>query len=99
MKRDMELIRKLILKIEDCPSGWAPSDLSVEGHSADEIGYHLYLIVDSGLAAGSDISDRGSSGPTYLISHLTPAGHDFAERGKRDKSAIGNVGKQKSRLT
>ncbi len=79
MKRDMELIRKLILKIEDAPGGWAPSDLSIEGYTSEQIGYHSCLIVESGLAIGNDITPRGSSGPKYMLSRLTPAGHDFAE--------------------
>jgi len=79
MKRDMELIRKLILRIEDHPSGWAPSDLTVEGYSREQIGYHCYLIVASGLAAGADITSLESDGPECRITHLTAAGHDFAE--------------------
>lgn len=79
MKRDMELIRKLILKIEDDPSGWAPPDLSIEGYTSEQIGYHSYLIAESGLAVGNDITCSGASGPVYMLSHLTPAGHDFAE--------------------
>jgi len=79
MKRDMELIRKIILKIEDHPSGWAPSDLTIEGFSREQIGYHCYLIVDSGLAAGTDVTALESDGPEYRVTHLTAAGHDFAE--------------------
>ncbi len=79
MKRDMELVRKLILKIEDHPSGWAPSELTIEGYSRQQIGYHCYLIVDSGLAVGRDMTTTPSGGPEYLITHLTSAGHDFAE--------------------
>ena len=79
MKRDMELIRKLILQIEDSPNGSAPSQLQIEGYTAEQIGYHAYLLVDSGLAVGSDVTNSGSSGPEYLISYLTWAGHDFAD--------------------
>ena len=37
MKRDMELIRKMILLIEDHPSGWAP-DIEIVGYTAQQIG-------------------------------------------------------------
>lgn len=78
MKRDMNLIRKMILLMEDNPSGWAP-DMGIEGYSAEQIGYHAYLLVDSGLASGSDVTDTKSSGPDYILNHLTSAGHDFAD--------------------
>ena len=34
MKRDLDLIRKIILAIEDHPSGWAPPPLSFPRHTA-----------------------------------------------------------------
>jgi hypothetical protein len=79
MKRDMDLIRKMILLIEDHPSGWAPPKIEIEGYSPEQIGYHSYLLVDSGLADGIDASDTESTGPEYMIRHLTSAGHDFAD--------------------
>lgn len=82
MKRDLELIRKMVLFIEGDPSGWAPSRIEIDGYTAHQIGYHSYLLVDSGLAVGSDVSTTGSSGPYYLISHLTSAGHDFADNAR-----------------
>jgi hypothetical protein len=78
MKRDMELIRKMVLKMDDSPTGWA-HDVNIEGYTPDEIGYHGYLLVDSGLAVGVDMTCSGSSGPEYVLSHLTSAGHDFAD--------------------
>lgn len=78
MKRDMDLIRKMVLLIEEHPDGWAP-DIKIDGYTTDQIGYHSYLLVESGLAAGIDLTDTGSTGPIYSVSHLTPAGHDFAD--------------------
>ncbi len=78
MKRDMELIRKMVLLMEEHPSGCAP-DMKVDGYSAEQIGYHAYLLVDSGLATGHEVTTLGSSGPEYILNHLTSAGHDFAD--------------------
>ncbi|MGO8899723.1 MAG: DUF2513 domain-containing protein [Isosphaeraceae bacterium] len=78
MKRNMDLIRKMVLLIEDHPTGWAP-EVKMEGYTADQIGYHSYLLVDSGLAVGANLTDSGDSGPCYSIMHLTSAGHDFAD--------------------
>jgi len=82
MKRDMDLIRKMVLFIEDQPSGYAPDDLRLEGYTENQIGYHAYLLVDSGLAVGCDKTDSGDDGPNYSLSHLTSAGHDFAENAR-----------------
>ncbi len=79
MKRDMDLIRKLVLAIESCSDGWPKEDLKIDGYTADQIGYHAFLLVDAGLASGADVTSSGSSGPEYLLSHLTWAGHDFAD--------------------
>src|SRR5439155_7767741 len=94
MKRDMELIRKMVLLIEQQPHGWAPNNINVDGYTDEQITYHAYLLVDSGLAAGSDITTTGSSGPEYVITCLTSAGHDFAGASRNEnvwKKATGIV--------
>ena len=78
MKRDMDLIRKLVLLIEDSPKGWSP-ELKIDGFTPSQIGYHSYLLVDSGLAVGIDATAMHSDGPSFFIQHLTSAGHDFAD--------------------
>lgn len=78
MRRDMELIRMMVLAIEDHTSGWAP-DLNFEGYTPAQIGYHAYLLVNAGLADGVDGTCSDSSGPEWEIQHLTSAGHDFAD--------------------
>lgn len=93
MKRDLDLIRKILLAIEDAPSGWAP-DLKFEGYTDSQVGYHAYLLIDAGLAKGSDVSAMGSEGPEGMISNLTWTGHEFAEAARdetRWKKAIGLV--------
>jgi len=82
MKRDMDLIRAIALRIEAEPSGWAPDGLTIEGYSAEQVGYHTLLMIESGLAAGNDVSSQGDDSPSGLISRLTSAGHDFIEMSK-----------------
>lgn len=83
MKRDMDLIRELMLKLEAIPlrAGgiWhiEPHDpeMSVEGYDVDTIAYHLSLIKDAGLI------DSGSVNPMVGIGFrgFTWAGHDFID--------------------
>lgn len=94
MKRDLELIRKMVLAIEDAPSGWAPRDLKIDGYTDEQIGYHAYLIIDAGLAKGQDASTLGSQSPVGFISRLNSAGHDFADAARdetRWRKAMGVV--------
>ena len=101
MKRDLNLIRKMVLAIEDAPTGRAP-DLKFEEHTAAQVGYHAYLLVDAGLARGSDVSTRGSEGPQARITSLTWAGHEFAEAARDDtrwRKAMGIVKEKGGTIT
>lgn len=93
MKRDLELMRKMVIAIEDAPSGWAP-DLKFDGYSDAQVGYHAYLLIDAGLARGQDASTMGSDAPQGFITSLTWAGHEFADAARdetRWKKAMGVV--------
>lgn len=46
MKRDLDLIRKMLLAIEESPSGFAP-ELKFPGYTDAQIGYHAYLLIDA----------------------------------------------------
>jgi len=85
MKRDMELIRKLVLALEASPTGYAPKNLEIEGYTDEQIGYHAHLMIDAGLATGSDTTHMGSSSPEAMLRSLTWVGHEFAEAA-RDES-------------
>jgi hypothetical protein len=77
MKRDMELIRKLVLALEAC-DGFAPA-ISVEGYTPQQIGYHSHLMGEAGLAHVSDATNFESVGPMADLMYLTWEGHEFAD--------------------
>ena len=79
MKRNLDLIRKLVLAVEDLPTGAVLGNIEIEGYSPEEIGYHSYLAVDAGLAKGIDIRTLSDTSPNWQILHLTSGGHDFAD--------------------
>jgi len=78
MKRDMDLIRKMALAVEDAPTGYAPDDLGIEGYTDEQIAYHAHLMVQARLADGIDTTYLGSSGPSAQLTSLTWDGHEFA---------------------
>lgn len=83
MKRDPDLIRALILRLEDYPQRYGAvtffkhgdPDIAIEGYEADQIGYHARLLADAGYIKEPDA--RPMSG--FGFSGLTWAGHDFAD--------------------
>jgi hypothetical protein len=101
MKRDMELIRKMVLTMEDAPGGWV-GDIAIDGYTPDQIGYHAHLLVDAGLADGEDITNSEGTGPAALLTSLTWKGHEFTDAARdetRWKKAMGIVKEKAGSVT
>lgn len=78
MKRDMDLVRKLMIVIEDrCVPG-ALTPISVEGYSEDQIDYHIDLLKEVGFVDGSFFI-KAQSREFLGNCHMTWAGHDFLD--------------------
>jgi len=39
VRRDLELIRKLVLQVEAIPTGYVKEEIEIDGYSAEQIGY------------------------------------------------------------
>lgn len=101
MQRDLNLIRQMLIAIENAPSGWAP-ELNFDGYSNDQINYHAYLLIDAGLARGHDITTLTSDGPEGAITHLTWEGHEFAAAARNESrwnKAMGVVAEEGGNIT
>ena len=46
VKREMELVRKIILKLEDSPTGFT-KHLSIDGYSEEQIRYHNSILLEA----------------------------------------------------
>ena len=83
MRRDMELIRALLLKFEEMPLeastvysiDFGDAMFAIEGYNFDEIVYHLGLILEAGFTEPQN--NQGMTSFTY--SGLTWRGHDFLD--------------------
>ncbi|HEV2380838.1 MAG TPA: DUF2513 domain-containing protein [Terriglobia bacterium] len=99
MQRNMDLIRELLLKLESDQHldgrKWvqyeAPEELGITDHSAEEVGYHLSLLIQEGFVRGSVRTDIEVIPP---VSMLTWQGHELLDN-IRD---AGIWGKTKERL-
>ncbi len=82
MQRDMDLIRLILLAAESHPHGFGPSDMVIEGFTEEQIGYHIYLLGQSGLVKATDRTHLGSKSPEASIESLTWEGHEFLASAK-----------------
>jgi len=79
MKRDMDLIRLLLLATE----GEEPKpDLS--GYTEAQLVYHSALLIEAKLVHGSSIEDANGEIRTTITARLTWAGHEFLDAARND---------------
>ncbi len=82
MRRDMDLIRELMLKLEAMelrPGAimhFMPDDeeIQIAGYSPEDIEYHARLLIEAGL-----IEPGGGAMQGFMFRSLTWAGHDFVD--------------------
>lgn len=81
MKRDMNLIRELVLRLEDSKAELYVSTLQVDGYSEEEIAYNAYLLIDSGLAEGKKSTKYNQMADVLpvakTLTNLTWEGYEF----------------------
>jgi hypothetical protein len=82
MKRDMELCRELLLKVEELPFDGRFHDVAVEGRSDEEITYHIMLLDEAGLIEAEDLSTLSSI--CWKPKRLTYSGHEFLDGARSD---------------
>ncbi len=77
MKRDLELIRRVMLAAEKSKDPYELVDPKFEGHNETEISYQIALLDDAGLLHGQDRSAIGIF--RWSAGALTWSGHEFVE--------------------
>ena len=61
MKRDMELVRLILLKIEEEYRSTAIYDLKITGYDMETIAYHCKILKEAGLVSNMRITAYGVS--------------------------------------
>jgi len=79
----MELIRKIILCLEESNTSWQKK-LQDEGYTLEQIGYHSYLLIDGGFAEGNSNRTFNATYPLVHLNNLTWQGHEFADASRND---------------
>jgi DNA-binding transcriptional ArsR family regulator len=85
VKRDMDLVRALLLYFEYKPDDRVADKVVIEGYDDLTIRYHLILLYEAGLIEGErEVSKSSSRVIRVYPMRLTWAGHDFLAAARND---------------
>jgi hypothetical protein len=82
MKRDLDLVRQLLLQIEGLPAG-PPAQYRMSEIEDPVLLAHFELVIASGLVNGKISRSQSSRGDVISISGLTWEGHEWIEMVRR----------------
>jgi hypothetical protein len=78
MKRDMDLIRLLLNRLEE------DQDLEVPGYDQKQILYHLQLMNDAGFVIADFLPGQDGEPVGVRVERLTNVGHDFIDSARNE---------------
>ena len=80
MKRDMELVRLILLKIEEEYRSTAIYDLKITGYDMETIAYHCKILKEAGLVSDYGVQYADNSLWSFGVGSLTWEGNDFLDK-------------------
>lgn len=82
MKRDMDLCRAILLKLEESERdvGWV--EIDVPNYSREQTSAHIRLLAEAGLIDAEHLTSM--DGAAWKAKRLTWAGHEFIEAAKNE---------------
>jgi DNA-binding transcriptional ArsR family regulator len=98
MKRDIDLIRQILLKIEDAAPNETLTEIPIDGYSEPAIKYHLELLEEGGYIKATFAKTEEVGILYYFIEGLTTKGHDWiaatrdSDVWKKTKGVINKAG-------
>lgn len=80
MKKDLELIKKILLKIENEYAGKPLINIGIEGYDMQQIAYHVSLLSEGGLI--SKFNPRYGDGQIFMftVGNLTNEGFNYLDK-------------------
>lgn len=86
MKRDMELIRKILFTIEDkyVDTWLSSSEIPIDGYDMKTIGYHCAILHEAGLLYDYEGQYGDGELQQFGVSRLTWDGHELLDKIKSD---------------
>jgi hypothetical protein len=84
MKRDMGLVRAILLTLAEHEQGYAPPNLEIPGYSEEQIGFHAYIMGQAGLLETINMTPDTSRTPLAMAVAITWRGYEFLEAARSD---------------
>lgn len=84
VKRDMELIRKILLKIE-AKENLAYETIEIDGVPPAIMGRHMEMLLENGLIEGAACDALGHDYSLVQVRDLSWAGHEFLSNISKDE--------------
>jgi hypothetical protein len=87
MRRDLELLREILLAVELAEGPFDLTDARLGGHSFPELAHHAELLIEAGLIKGEVVYSDSGGLPVYVrILRLTWAGHEFLATARDERT-------------
>jgi DNA-binding transcriptional ArsR family regulator len=84
MKRDMDLIREILLQMESSNNTDDWAKINIADVSKETISYHIKLLYQAGLIEALDASD--SANFEWIAKSITWEGHEFLEAARTNSN-------------
>lgn len=84
MKRDMDLVRQILLVLEDHEHGHPPATIDLPGYTEEAVGYHLMLMGEAGLLVVTETTCFNDPSPQAIVTRMTWAGHEFVANARNE---------------
>ena len=85
MKRDLELVRKMLFFLEARPDHKAELDLPIDGYDVSTLRYHTLLLAQAGLVDFEPEKTKTGRIIRVHVFGLNWAGHEFLDAVRADK--------------
>jgi|SRR5665213_1496089 len=88
MKLDKDLVREVLLQVEASPDpmGWV--DITVDGHSEEEIAYHVQILDEAGFLEAEELTSLdGYDWRANLSDNIGPCREGKRRKGQRTDDA------------
>lgn len=88
MKRNMDLLRAILLAIEETPNTdglpyLEEREIKIDGYSVEEISSHLLMLDDLGFV---ELYPGTGGNPKMRVRRMTVQGHEFIDNARNDEA-------------
>lgn len=77
MKRDLELVRLILLELEEYERLFRVEHFEASGYKSNTVLHHVWLLREAGYLQAVDATNMGDPLPVANPTHLTWEGHEF----------------------